>query len=374
MQIQSFQYHAGQWTPALDSVAFESQWVLAFGGRVVLGEAIESVRQAFAGALICACSTSGEIAGDEVNEDSVTLTAVRFDATPLRQATARCANVAGSEAAGEALAAQLHGEGLRHVFVLSKGLDMNGTALAHGLQAHLADGVSVSGGMAGDGAHFETTQVYTQDAEGDDLIVAVGFYGDAINVSSDAVGGWQTFGPERVVTQANGSTLIELDGKTALDKYKEYLGEYTGSLPSNALMFPIQITPKGSDRGVVRTVLAIDEAAETMTFAGDIPLGATVQLMRSNTDSLVEGARSAASHTMSQIQQAELAILVSCVGRKLVLKQRVEEEVEAVMDVISQGAVVTGFYSYGELAPAGAGQPCDLHNQTMTVTLFSENP
>jgi hypothetical protein len=54
------------------------------------------------------------------------------------------------------------------------------------------------------------------------------------------------------------------------------------------------------------------------------------------------------------------------------LKQRVEEEVEAVLDIVGNKTVITGFYSYGELAPAANGQPCDLHNQTMTVTLFSE--
>jgi len=372
MQIQTHQFARGLWTPGLLEKSFAPQWVLAFGAREVLGQNIASIRAAHPLALISACSTSGEIAGDEVSDGTITLTAVRFESTQIRQASARCASTDDSAATGETLAAQLNGEGLRHVFVLSKGLNMNGTALTHAIQSKLGQGVSVSGGLAGDGANFQTTMVYAQDQDGDDLVVAVGFYGDAIRVNSGSFGGWQTFGPERVVTAAEGSTLIQLDGKSALNKYKEYLGEYTGTLPSNALLFPIQITPKGSDRGVVRTVLAIDEIAETMTFAGDVPLGATVQLMRSNIDSLVDGARTAAAQTIEGMASADLAILVSCVGRKLVLKQRVEEEVEAVLDIVGNKTVVTGFYSYGELAPAATGQPCDLHNQTMTVTLFSE--
>lgn len=372
MQIQTHQFAHGLWTPALLEATSPPQWVLAFGAREVLAQNMASIRAAYPLALISACSTSGEISGDEVSDNSITLTAIRFESTQIRQASARCASAQDSAASGEALAAQLVGEGLQHVFVLSTGLNMNGTALTHAIQSKLGMGVSVSGGLAGDGANFQTTMVYAQDQEGDDLVIAMGFYGNAIQVSSGSYGGWQTFGPERVVTAAEGSTLIQLDGKSALNKYKEYLGEYTGTLPSNALLFPIQITPKGSDRGVVRTVLAIDEIAETMTFAGDVPLGATVQLMRSNIDSLVDGARTAAAQTIEGMASAELAILVSCVGRKLVLKQRVEEEVEAVLDVVGNKTVVTGFYSYGELAPAANGQPCDLHNQTMTVTLFSE--
>jgi hypothetical protein len=68
----------------------------------------------------------------------------------------------------------------------------------------------------------------------------------------------------------------------------------------------------------------------------------------------------------------DLALLISCVGRKLVLRQRVEEEVEAVRDVVGRDAVMTGFYSYGEIAPFSASARCELHNQTMTITTLSE--
>ncbi|MBX7116491.1 MAG: FIST C-terminal domain-containing protein, partial [Myxococcaceae bacterium] len=62
----------------------------------------------------------------------------------------------------------------------------------------------------------------------------------------------------------------------------------------------------------------------------------------------------------------------SCVGRRSVLKQRTEEETEAVREVLGPKPVLTGFYSYGELAPVTRGARCQLHNQTMTVTTFSE--
>lgn len=372
MQVQQFLYRDQKWTPALPA-ALQADWVLAFGHRALLNDAVQAMQAISGAAHVTACSTSGEIHDEEVNDETVSVSVVQFGKTPLRVATSRCAANDLSGAAGHALGAQLRAPDLKHVFVLSNGLLVNGTDLAHSLQQEVGPDVSISGGLAGDGPDFKTTLVMTNTEQGEDLIVAIGFYGEAIQAGCGSWGGWQPFGPQRVVTKSEGSVLYELDAKVALDKYKEYLGDQDGSMPVNALLFPMLITPQGSDRKVVRTVLAIDEQVQSMTFAGDIPVGATVQLMRSNTDQLVDGAREAAEKSNTDMTaQAELAILVSCIGRKLVMKQRVEEEVEAVREVIGEGAAISGFYSYGELAPRQNGEPCDLHNQTMTVTLLRE--
>jgi hypothetical protein len=127
----------------------------------------------------------------------------------------------------------------------------------------------------------------------------------------------------------------------------------------------------------VRTILAVNDQDQSMTFAGDVPEGTYVRLMRANVERLVDGASGAAknaTHRASDplLKTPDLAILVSCVGRKLVLAQRIEEEVEAVRDVVGAGATLTGFYSYGEIGPFSATATCELHNQTMTVTTLTE--
>jgi hypothetical protein len=96
--------------------------------------------------------------------------------------------------------------------------------------------------------------------------------------------------------------------------------------------------------------------------------------MRADIDRLIDGASGAAKVARAAIGErtANLAILISCVGRKLVLKQRTEEEVEAVRDVLGGSTVLAGFYSYGEISPFGPREQSTLHNQTMTVTTFSE--
>jgi hypothetical protein len=168
--------------------------------------------------------------------------------------------------------------------------------------------------------------------------------------------------------------LYELDGQSALELYKKYLGDLAKDLPGSALLFPLSLKLGKSDHPVVRTVLSVDEKNQSMTFAGDVPQGTYARLMKANFDRLVDGAVGAANNALQTISapNTELAILISCVGRKLVLDQKIEEEVEGVIDVLGENTVVTGFYSYGEISPFTPNAKCELHNQTMTITTFSE--
>jgi hypothetical protein len=157
--------------------------------------------------------------------------------------------------------------------------------------------------------------------------------------------------------------------------YKRYLGNYAANLPSSALLFPLSLILPDSDTSLVRTVLSVNESEGSMNFAGDLPQGEYVRLMKANVDKLIGGAHGAAIMSAQSLKQdsPDLAILISCVGRRLVLKQRVEEEVEIVREVIGSHAAVTGFYSYGEISPLRPfDNHCELHNQTMTITVFKE--
>jgi hypothetical protein len=197
-------------------------------------------------------------------------------------------------------------------------------------------------------------------------------------VGHGSKGGWDKFGPERVVTRSDGNILYELDGKPALALYKEYLGEKAKDLPSSGLLFPLSLRANASDeKNLVRTLLAVDHEKQSMTFAGDVPQGFRAQLMKANFDRLVDGAGAAglmAKHvTPGATTGAVLALAVSCVGRRLVLGARTEDEVDALRAVLPDDSHIAGFYSYGEISPYASGH-CDLHNQTMTVTTFSESP
>lgn len=331
------------------------------------------------------CSTAGEISSQGVGDGSIVITALRFRQPAFRVASVELADMADSLAAGQRLAARLAHPDLRHVLVLGQGAGINGSALVDGLTTTLGSGgVVVSGGLAGDGGRFTGARVWGPDGISATSVVGIGFDGPGWHISHGSMGGWQRFGPVRTVTRSEGNVLYELDGERALDIYKRYLGDYAAQLPASGLLFPWSVL--GSDaqaEGITRTLLGISEADGSLIMAGDIPQGGKLQLMHASVDALVDAAEQAAetaAHTASQAVAANppstpdqaLAMLVSCVGRKLVMGARVDEEVEAVGQMLGQHTTLAGFYSNGEISPHIHSTNCKLHNQTMTITLLSE--
>jgi hypothetical protein len=348
------------------------QLVFAFGNREALSqpERFEELKKSYPSAHILIGSTAGEIFNDQVLDNTIVATAVAFEKTQLKTATQNIKECATSYEVGQKLGEKLEKEGLKHVFVLSDGLGVNGSDLVTGLTQALPEGVIITGGLAGDGALFRSTLVGLDAAPQENLVVAIGFYGQSLKVGFGSMGGWDPFGPERIITKSEGNVLYELDNQPALGLYKSYLGEEAAQLPASGLKFPLSIRKdKNSEETVVRTILAVDEQKQSLTFAGDVPEGAIARLMKANFDRLIDGASEAASK--SALEDNELAILISCVGRKLILGQRIDEEVESVKEKLGDTAAITGFYSYGELAP-GRALNCLLHNQTMTITTYKE--
>jgi hypothetical protein len=310
-----------------------------------------------------------------LSDRGLSVAIVRFAHTRLAVATTPVRTVADSLRAGDAVARQLDGPALRGVLVLSDGLRVNGSELVQGINSALSEAVLVTGGLAGDGERFKRTWVLRDGEPVEGFVSAVGFYGDRVRLSHGSKGGWDPFGPERLITRSEGNVLFELDGKPALPLYKKYLGEQAANLPASALRFPLSIRDSmASDKRLVRTILSVDESAGSMVFAGNVPQGHLAQFMCANHECLIEGAARSALMTGARVWKDSgpcLSVAISCVGRRLVLGQRAEEELESVLEVLPEGTRQVGFYSYGEICPHSTGK-CDLHNQTMTLTTISE--
>lgn len=378
MVISQFRYvSTGNWIHTAGSAELKDpDLIFVFGGRLLLekDEIFDEISIHFNYRNVILASTSGEICGSKVYDDSLVLTAVKFARTPTRTAVTNIKDFEDAQAAGEQLANLIPHDGLNHLFVISDGQMVNGTQLVEGLSSNLPKDVAVTGGLAGDSGRFEKTLVGFNKKPEPGNIVVVGFYGSSIRIGYGSMGGWDPFGPVRLVTKSNDNVLYELDGKSALNLYKTYLGDKASGLPGTALLFPLAIQTNLNDEPIVRTILSVNEADQSMTFAGDIPTGSYGRFMKANFDRLIDGASVAAHRTISGAgdESPELAILISCVGRKLVLGQRVEEEVEAVAEVLGGNSVIAGFYSYGEISPFSKEVKCELHNQTMTITTFRE--
>lgn len=373
MKVSTHQFVDNSWTPSFNPSDASRAMVLCFGASSYINrpEPIQDLAQAFPNAAFIGCSSAGEIHGLEVYDDTLTVAVVHFDSTPVRIASERV-TTATSLDAGRSIARQLASEGLRSVLVLSDGLNVNGSEMVRGMNEELDDDVIITGGLAGDGDRFEQTWVIVDGKGASGFVTAVGLYGDSVHVGHGSKGGWDIFGPERTVTRSKDNVLYELDGQPALKLYKEYLGELADGLPASGLLFPLALRAPNEDKQLVRTILAVDESENSLTFAGDVPTGHRAQLMQANFDRLIEAAEGAAGSSLERSgPDAQLSIAISCVGRRLVLGERTEDELEATMHILPPGIAQVGFYSYGEISPY-AGGTCDLHNQTMTLTTIAE--
>ena len=355
--------------------------VLVFGSvkRFSDGKLQGFLKSRYPSAQLVGCTTSGEISAAGVFDDSIQITAIQWEKTIQRVAQTKMSGMQNSFEAAAGLAKQLKADTLRTVLVISDGLNVNGSELLKGFQSVLGN-IPIVGGLAGDGGAFvKTLQLYNETIS-DNQVIAVGLYGNALITSSGALGGWKPYGPPRKVTKSEKNVVYEMDNKPALPLYRMYIGEaFSRGLPGTGLKFPLAVIEEGKrDVEKIRTLLAIDSKANSLTFAGNVEVGETVRLCQTNHDRLVEGAGNAAHLVMeglsaSKTNQAGLALLVSCVGRKGVMAENVSDEVKLVQQILGPQTSVTGFYSYGELAPRPNTTDSVLHNQTMTIGYLSEN-
>ena len=352
-------------------------WVLVFGNRFLLENPENQliISNQFSGSVISGCSTSGEFSGSEVDAPTISITAISFERTKILQKSVQIDNFPSSKDAGKTLISSFEETDLRHIFIISDGTQVNGSQLVEGMNHTLGDSVTLSGGLAGDAGLFEKTLVLNDTGNWQQgCISAIGFYGD-VEISCGSAGGWTSFGMEKTITQSKANVLYEIVGQPALEMYKNLLGERSKELPGAALLFPLLLSVPNETEPVVRTILGINDEDQSLTFAGDMPVGSVVRLMKSNNENLVMGAHEACVAATQHLSETpNLAILVSCVGRKLVLKDQVFREVDAIRNYFDKqkNVVVSGFYSYGEIAPFYRTMDCKLHNQTMTVTLIRE--
>ncbi|MBY0485596.1 MAG: FIST C-terminal domain-containing protein, partial [Flavobacteriaceae bacterium] len=349
-------------------------WV--FANRFLLEDenVIADIRNQFPYEHIVFGSTSGEIICCNVNDNSISVSAIEFEKSSF---IVKSDNILKydkkAKPLGKSLFNEMPKENLKHLFVVSEGSFVNGSSLINGLESNKDSIISLTGGMCGDDARFEKTLASYKENPKEGEVVLIGFYGETLDISFASFGGWIPFGPERIITNSKANILFEIDDIPALDLYKKYLGEKANELPQASLFYPLNVTPEGKSEPVVRTILSINNEDNSMILAGDVPVNSRVQLMMASIDGIADGAQQAAEIAMENRKNPpQIALIVSCVGRKLVMNQRVEEELEQVREVIGENVAITGFYSYGEMAPFNGHSSCELHNQTMTLTLISE--
>ena len=369
MQIETLRWTPTDGWPASTGLT-NAHLVVVFGEHAHFHnpECFKALRAKFPTASIIGCSSSGNLLGSQITDGDVLATAVRFERSSVRLIGAQIQPGEDVAARARQLALQLKAPDLKHVIALCDGLSVNATQLAEGLNAC---GVTVTGGLAGDADRFQATWVMADGPARQNQVAILGLYGE-VSAKSIFCTGWSEFGAERLVTRSSGKVVYEIDGQPALGLYKKYLGDLSSSLPASGMRFPLSITTKPSGHTLTRTLLAVDESAQSLTFAGEVPEGSTCRLMRTNLDHLITSVDTASREVVPDLRSPALCLVFTCLGRRIVLGQMVDEELEAAQRQLGDHVVMTGFYSYGELGPLGKGLVCDLHNQTMCMTTLQE--
>lgn len=352
--------------------------VLVFGNRILLQQTpnpfLKDLRSMYPKADLVVASSAGEICNGNKEENTITAAALIMQKTTIRVTCRNVKETAGNSVKlGALVAGDLKGDKLRSVILFADGYHINGDDLVEDLAAILGKEVQITGGLAGDDTRFQMTLVGVNEELAEGNVVAVGFYGDHFKTDVGINRGWDLFGPERTITRSDKHILYEIDNMCALDLYKKYLGKYADELPGSALLFPLCITAPDGKNSLVRTVLSVDEKAGTMQFAGNMPQGAKLRFMKANLDQLILGSENVEGQLREGgFDSSQFSLVVSCVGRKIVLSERIEEELDSLSDIIRSSSNMLGYFSYGEIGPAMDKTKCYLHNQTTIVTTFTE--
>lgn len=380
MKINRQHFYNNEWNKDLEDETFNNdkcQLVFVFGANALVTRKnlFNDVRNLYPTADIVGCSTSGEITSNNVYDNSMLVTAIQFENTKTECAQTNINEHTDSFEAGKYLIEQLHKvpDTLISIFVISDGTKINAGEFVRGLNAGNKNKVPITGGLAGDAANFISTSTGLNELPTEGNIIAVGFYGKSLKVGYGSFGGWEEFGKERTITKSCKNIVYEIDGVNALGLYKEYLGPYAADLPGSALLFPLSFKEE-SGKTLVRTILSINEYDKSVTFTGNLPEGSKIRLMKASFNNLIKGPSMAAKHSLIKdtTKEVELALVISCVGRKLILGDRSYEGVVAVRKELGTKTVMSGFYSYGEISPVNESKECELLNQTVTIVTFLE--
>lgn len=352
----------------------EYQLVLVFGSRTLLSSIgfYDEIRNCYPKAQILMNSTSGEIIDTQVNDDTISLTAIRFDNTPFKTISLNIEDYSNAETAGQYIAQSLTHSDITNILVFADGHLVDGHKLVIGLENSLPDPVVISGGLAGDGNKFQKTLLGLNEQPCAGKIIAVGFYGKHLTVSHGRMDGWEEFGNEIQITKSNKNTLIELNNEPALKIYNQFLNTHLPSSEGQSLLFPVSIKSNDKQPSVFRKIKSINEDEKSITFDGVVPEGSYIKMMRANFESLIHGATAAAKNSTKNLSKPDLAIVISNVGRKIILSKRIEEEVEIIREVLGESTAITGFYSYGDISFVKGDAKSAFNNQSMTITTMRE--
>ena len=377
MKLQQFRLDGAHWR-VIENMPenVNRNVVLVFGsrGELLNNKWFNQLSNKYPNSIILSASTAGEIFDNTILDNSITATALELEHTPVSGYVVNINDYSDGIEAGAALSKNIKRKDLSLLLLFCDGHYVNTDDVLKGIYKRIPDSVKIVGGLAGDGNEFQSTLVGLNGVPKEGNISILAFYGNHIKADTSLFSGWEPFGTVRTVTRSEGNKLFELDNRSALELYRNYLGKKATELPSSALLFPLSMRSKMGLPLSIRTILSIDEAEQSMTFAGDIPIGTRVRLMKFNPSKLIDSASSAAEAVvaLNDTGLPQLSIIISCAGRRKALGPNTIEEIESVKGILGNKTITTGFYSYGQICARPGSSRSEVHNQSITLLTINE--
>ncbi|QDT05737.1 FIST N domain protein [Rubripirellula lacrimiformis] len=330
------------------------------------------IQNAYPNSAVAGCGTRGQVFEGDLQTQSISVGIIRFRSTTIKTAFAPVESFDQSRQAGVKLAEGIADPLLSGVLLFADGLLTEATDLVRGIQEVLPPNIPIAGGMASDHS-LEHTWVYQQGQAVHGMACAIGLIGDKVEMACATGGGWKLIGEERTATRTSHKTIFEIDGRPALDVYKEHIGpEAIAGLPQSVIRFPIAL--KMDLHEVVRDVMGFDEETGAMHLAGDAPQGIGIQFMTTTPEEILDGVDEAVERLLMQtlgVNADALCVCISCSGRGEILGDQTSEEPRLLQELLGKDVKQVGMYAFGEISTTTSGYPQN-HNQTMTVAIIRE--
>ena len=310
-------------------------------------------------AKVIGSTTDGEIIDNIVTVDKIVVSVTMFEKSTL--SVASVVNPEDSYECGVALAKKLVQDDTKVLFLFTDGLLTNGEKFLNGV-ASISKDIKLVGGMAGDGAIFDTTYILSNEGVFSHGAVGVAINSRELSIQTDYSFNWREIGKTLTITNAIDNRVYEIDGQKAIDIYSKYLGvDIAESLPAVGIEFPLIITRDGVQ--IARAILSKEDDG-SLIFAGNLSVGDEVKFGYGNSPMiLAESEMNASKFVASKV---ESIFVYSCMARRRFLEVNINLELTPLAKI----APTVGFFTYGEFFKA---QNCELLNQTMTVTAMSES-
>ena len=319
----------------------------------------KELKACFPTAPVIGTTTGGEVFNGGIVDHSTVISVAVFERSRVRVSFS---DEKDSLKLGRQLAEGLKDRDQKVMIAFADGLGSNGDRILRGLH-EVSPEVPVAGGLAGDMFTFTGTYTFTQDFLSKTGGVCACIYTDRIHINTLYNLAWIPIGKEMTITKAEGNRIYEIEGRPAVEIYKEYLGKDAETLlPHIAIEFPLVFERDG--KLVARACLGIDDDG-AMVYEGDINEGERVRFSIWDTGEMLDGAGTALK--VIRGVPVEGIFVYTCAARKYLMGKEVEVETKYLQSV----APTVGFLTYGEFFTDRGTK--SFFNYTITLITLSEN-